>query len=75
MVISHAVQTCIVAAAIHLYYQINPDQVKDIYYYSIRAAFYVKDDRVYATNNAESIDQYSGKSIREMTKILGALKA
>jgi hypothetical protein len=53
--------------------QQNKDKGKNIFWYSDRVAYFIKDDAVFATNKAASIDMYSGKSIVEFTNILKAI--
>jgi hypothetical protein len=72
---------------LYQYYQVNPSQeylifllqeAKDkensIFWYSIRAAYYVKSGAVFATNNAESIDSYSGRPIDEFAGVLKGIE-
>jgi hypothetical protein len=65
---------------VYQYSQVNQDQEyllffiydaeKDVYYYTIRAAFFVKNGRVFSTNEAESINMYSGKTTIEIAEVL-----
>jgi hypothetical protein len=54
--------------------QEDKDIDKNIFWYSIRAAYYVKDGVVFSTNDEESIDSYSGKEIDEFADVIKNLK-
>jgi hypothetical protein len=53
-----------------LLFQGEADKSSNTYWYSIRAAYYVKDGIVFSTNNEASIDSYSGRTVRDMSEIL-----
>ena len=69
---------------LYQYSQINKDQMylifvyydsdKNVYNYTYRAAYYVSEGYVYATNNTETIDQYSGLTIDQMAKELNSFQ-
>ena len=50
------------------------DEKKDVFNYSVRAAYYVQNDQVFSTNNTPSIDSYSGMSVSRFAEILKQLK-
>lgn len=50
------------------------DEKRDVFEYSDRAAYFVKNDQVFSTNNTASIDSYSGMSVGQFAEVLKPMK-